>query len=969
MLVSVLLCTVLSAHAIDYEWKGVLSTAWEESLNWLPPAPSGGPGSGDTVEFSAPINTDVLLTGSHTIVSVDFPNAPFSLRLEGDISATALILSSGNLTADGILAGISHSLQNVTLGADGVWDIGSIPASPVEVEVRGVLSGPRLDKEGNSTLLLTGGTDEFPSSLEMLRPLEGDVIIDGARLNLTSTGKNASSASALSADGGDITLRNGADVQLATNGSATAFIENATLTVTGSGTSLTGGELRVAAFANDTGSMIVEDSASVSLAQGLDVGRLGDGDLIIRSNACVSFEGISFVGSFSSGTGRVLVEDSGMYQAYDQVIIGQDGDGVLIVTNGGSAVFAKAAFAGSKTGGTGTITVSGSGSTLSTATGIALGGDSIASGGIGELIVNNGGEVQSPILFFSSGSSVTVDGGKLTILDIESQHGALGTINISDPVGGSAFIASNSTLSSFPGVIQDVSGGTGSLTKEGDDKLILTGTNTYTGGTTINEGELQIGDGGTSGSILGDVTNSASLTFYRSSAATFAGAISGSGDLTKRGSGMLTLTGTGTYTGGTTISGGELQLGDGGTNGSIAGDVAVSSGASLIFNRSNSLTYGEVISGSGALTKTGNGTLTLTGDSTHTGGTTISGGILRIGDAGATGSIEGNVLNNATLRIARTSNMTFDGIMSGSGNLLKSSTGALFLTEANTYSGGTTISDGRLLANNTTGSATGSGSVQIGLSGTLGGTGSVAGAITMHVNGIIAPGESAGSLTASSNVTLTGTYQCEIDGANADKLAVGGAFDISAGILDIDVLGGGATQAVYVIATYSSLTGASFATVTDLPAGYEVNYAYNGNQIVLILTSSYEFWSDSFGLSDTNAFFDADPDGDGGKNGYEWATGTNPTNPASITPLEIGRTNADTIVSFTRNTNATDVVIYLQRSLDLTTNAWNGVVTNTAGSWNPPGLVGETGAGNPLDVEVTDVLTNQPAANYRLLVE
>ncbi len=70
------------------------------------------------------------------------------------------------------------------------------------------------------------------------------------------------------------------------------------------------------------------------------------------------------------------------------------------------------------------------------------------------------------------------------------------------------------------------------------------------------------------------------------------------------------------------------------------------------------------------------------------------------------------------------------------------------------------------------------------------------------------------------------------------------------------------------------------------------------------------------------------------------------------------------MVSFTRNTNATDVAIYLQRSLNLVSNVWNGIATNTAGSWNPPGIATETGTGNPVDVEITNSHTN--AAYYRL---
>ena len=96
--------------------------------------------------------------------------------------------------------------------------------------------------------------------------------------------------------------------------------------------------------------------------------------------------------------------------------------------------------------------------------------------------------------------------------------------------------------------------GTGRLTKTSGvtagnfGVLVLTGTNTYSGGTTISAGTLQLGAGGASGSIVGNVTNNATLAFNRSDALTYAGVVSGTGAVTKSGAGTLTLTGANTYT-------------------------------------------------------------------------------------------------------------------------------------------------------------------------------------------------------------------------------------------------------------------------------------------------------------------------------------------------------------------------------------------------------------------------------------
>ena len=158
-----------------------------------------------------------------------------------------------------------------------------------------------------------------------------------------------------------------------------------------------------------------------------------------------------------------------------------------------------------------------------------------------------------------------------------------------------AFNRSDATT--FDGVIS----GTGSVTKSGAGTQTFTGDNTYTGTTTISAGTLQLGNGGTTGSVAGNIVDNAALVINRSNAVTLAGVISGTGSLTQAGTGTTTLTGTNTYTGGTTISAGTLQLGNGGTTGSIAGNIVDNS--ALVINRSNAVTLAGVISGTGSLTQ------------------------------------------------------------------------------------------------------------------------------------------------------------------------------------------------------------------------------------------------------------------------------------------------------------------------------------------------------------------------------
>ncbi|HBV12218.1 MAG TPA: outer membrane autotransporter, partial [Brevundimonas sp.] len=95
-----------------------------------------------------------------------------------------------------------------------------------------------------------------------------------------------------------------------------------------------------------------------------------------------------------------------------------------------------------------------------------------------------------------------------------------------------------------------------------------------------------------------------------------------------------------------------------------------------------------------SLTKAGRGTLILTGDNLYTGGTTIQGGVLQIGNDGATGSVLGDIVNHGALAFQRSDDFAFDGIVSGSGVLIKNGAGTLTLAGANTYTGGTTLRGG-----------------------------------------------------------------------------------------------------------------------------------------------------------------------------------------------------------------------------------------------------------------------------------
>ena len=136
--------------------------------------------------------------------------------------------------------------------------------------------------------------------------------------------------------------------------------------------------------------------------------------------------------------------------------------------------------------------------------------------------------------------------------------------------------------------------------------------------------------------------NDGSATVDASLSGVLAGGGSG-GKLTKAGTGTLALEGANTYgstvaagTAATTISAGTLQIGNGGATGSISagGDISVSTGATLAFNRNNALAVSNIITGSGAVKQIGTGTTTLSAASTYTGATTVSVGTLALASTG-----------------------------------------------------------------------------------------------------------------------------------------------------------------------------------------------------------------------------------------------------------------------------------------------------------------------------------------------
>ncbi|BCW87530.1 hypothetical protein sos41_06600 [Alphaproteobacteria bacterium SO-S41] len=340
-------------------------------------------------------------------------------------------------------------------------------------------------------------------------------------------------------------------------------------------------------------------------------------------------------------------------------------------------------------------------------------------------------------------------------------------------LNGAGTINVNTAFTTVDSAIVD--GAIKTLTKVGTGTLILSGTNTYTGGTVIAAGTLQLGDGETTGSLLGNVTDNGLLTFARSDALAFSGVISGTGAVRVL-AGDVALTGANTFTGGTVIeSGATLRLGNGGTSGSIIGNVT--DNGLLVFNRTDAVTYGGVVSGTGALRVAGGSDATLTGANSYSGLTTVAaGGILRLGSGGTTGSIAGNTAVAGTLIFNRSNDLVYGGTLSGAGAIRQAGVGKTDLTGNSAgFTGVTTVASGVLAVNGSLG-----GTVDVLAGGKLQGNGTIG---TTSVKGVIAPGNSLGVLTVNGNLGFVAgsTYQAEITAGLADRINVSGVTTIASG--------------------------------------------------------------------------------------------------------------------------------------------------------------------------------------------
>lgn len=157
------------------------------------------------------------------------------------------------------------------------------------------------------------------------------------------------------------------------------------------------------------------------------------------------------------------------------------------------------------------------------------------------------------------------------------------------------------------------------------------GNNTTVGGPhtlTLGAGGITLAAGSGSINISAAIAMATSQTWHVADAGatlTASGGLSGTGDFAKSGAGTVVLSGNSTYSGTTTINLGTLQIGAGGTTGTLGAGNVVNNGV-LIINRAGTYVVNQNISGSGSLVKTGSGAVTFNGTLNYFGSTTLDGG-------------------------------------------------------------------------------------------------------------------------------------------------------------------------------------------------------------------------------------------------------------------------------------------------------------------------------------------------------
>ncbi|MBS0632806.1 MAG: autotransporter-associated beta strand repeat-containing protein [Verrucomicrobia bacterium] len=781
------------------------------------------------LQISAYATTPALTAAITDNATLTFDNAA-DYTYSGVLSGAGMLNKRNygtlTLTANSPFTG-SVYISNGTLQLGTGGTAGGLSTTSIELDYGGTLAINRSD------------SFIYPGAVTG----SGSFVKDGAG-TLTLVGDNSFSGSA-TVNGGTLIV-----------GAVTSLPQ--VLVTVNSGATLDIAADTTVASLTGTGTTTVDAAHTLTLANSSVLGSVvsGAGSLGISGQVVVTAD--------QTYTGLTKVFDGGSLTLGNGGATGSVAGDISLGCYGSWLTFARSdryTYAGVISG-LGSVSVTGPGTLTFAGLNTYSGATQINSGGLADGVA--GAFSPDSVIYLGSGATLSVNYNETIPGLMDAYPGYGGDVALAGGATLTVNVADNHFYTASGAIT-----GAGSLLKTGAGYFTLGGAAAFTGGTTVNGGFLIVGNGDF-GSLAGNVTFTGTtdlyggeLQFNRNDALTFAGAIAGPGRVSNFGYGTVSFSGASTYSGGTYLYAGRfadtatnrfspnsafylnslatlavgynetiaglndyfyIPTNGGGEPGpkptpSSGGAVTLASGATLtVAMPAGYSQFSGAISGDGALAKTGAGILALTGVNSYAGGTTIGGGsTLMLGNGGAGGSIIGNVADNGTLVFNRGDNFTFSGVISGSGGLMQGVangpfTGTTTLTGINTYSGGTTINSGKLVAGNA--SAFGTGPITInggslgvaqGVSlstpltfgpagGVLSGNGTISAPFTTGQNVTLSPGNSPGQLTFTSGLTWSsgGAYTFEIasalgtrPGTDYDTIAItGGAFAITSTTLN-----------------------------------------------------------------------------------------------------------------------------------------------------------------------------------------
>lgn len=419
---------------------------------------------------------------------------------------------------------------------------------------------------------------------------------------------------------------------------------------------------------------------------------------------------------------------------------------------------------------------------------------------IGPTIITLGANITVGTIQFDFNFPYTIQspGLKTLTFDVSSGSAALDITNVNGNAAhkitcniflNSPLIVTQGSTTAFQ--ISSVIGETGgsqSLTKQGSDTLILAGNNSYSGGTFINQGTLQIA----SDAKLGALTGSLSI-----------------------GNGTLVVTGNIPSTSPSNRSGSFT-------------------GAATIDTQGNTVALAGSFNGSGSLTKLGVGTLILTGNNSYSGPTTISAGSVQ----GNSNSLPGDIVVNGSLTFNQSSDGIYTGALSGAGTLTKTGAGKLEVKGSSSgFTGPINLTQGELKVNS---SLANSGTLTTSANTILSGIGSIGPTV---VGGTIHPGNSIGTITVASLSFSPGAAAIfDLNPSTSSQIIVTGPANLTNGNVTIIPEPGfyGFTHS-YTLVTSTGLAGTQFASYTTTDPSFIASLSYTSTDAILSLQVANPF--------------------------------------------------------------------------------------------------------------------------------